>query len=105
MSLNDIAIKSAKPKDKKYRVRDSDKLLLEIYPNRTKGWRVRYYRNGKERDVCLGNYPTEVIPVVLTGNSEFLACLFPYQAAFKKPCLQHMSGVIPPKRLCDLCWL
>ena len=57
MPLNDIAIKNAKPKDKKYRVRDSDKLLLEIYPNGTKGWRVRYYRNGKERDVCLGNYP------------------------------------------------
>ena len=29
---------------------------------------------------------SEVVPVVRTGNSEFLACLFPYQAAFKKPC-------------------
>ena len=57
MPLNDIAIKSAKPKDKKYRIRDSDKLLLEIYPNGVKGWRVRYFRNGKGHEVCLGNYP------------------------------------------------
>ena len=57
MPLNDIAIKNAKPKDKKYRLRDSDKLYLEIYPNGVKGWRVRYYQNGKDRLVCLGNYP------------------------------------------------
>ena len=57
MPLNDFAIKNAKPKDKKYRVRDSDKLLLEIYPNGIKGWRVRYRRKGKEREICLGNYP------------------------------------------------
>ena len=55
MPLNDIAIKNAKPKDKKYRLRDSDKLFLEIYPNETKGWRVRYMRNGKDRLACLGN--------------------------------------------------
>jgi hypothetical protein len=57
MPLTDIAIKNAKPKDKKYRLRDSDKLFLEIYPNGVKGWRVRYRRNGKEREICLGNYP------------------------------------------------
>ena len=27
----------------------------------------------------------EVVPIVRTGNSDFLACLFPYQAAFNKP--------------------
>ena len=47
MPLNGIAIKNAKPKDKKYRLRDSDKLFLEIYPNGVKSWRVRYRRNGK----------------------------------------------------------
>jgi hypothetical protein len=29
---------------------------------------------------------TEVVPIVQTGNSGFLACLFPYQAAFNNPC-------------------
>jgi hypothetical protein len=28
----------------------------------------------------------EVVPIVRTGNSGFLACLFPYQAAFSNPC-------------------
>jgi Predicted O-methyltransferase len=28
----------------------------------------------------------EVVPIVQTGNSGFLACLFPYQAAFNNPC-------------------
>ena len=57
MPLNDIAIKNAKPKEKKYRIRDTDNLLLEIYPSGVKGWRVRYRVNEKNRENCLGNYP------------------------------------------------
>jgi hypothetical protein len=29
--------------------------------------------------------PLEVVPIVRTGDSGLLACLFPYQAAFKRP--------------------
>nr|WP_187648313.1 integrase arm-type DNA-binding domain-containing protein [Nitrosophilus labii] len=40
--LSDRKIKISKPKDKIYRLSDSNGLLLEIKPNDSKIWRVRY---------------------------------------------------------------
>ena len=71
MALTDTSIKNTKPKEKKYRVRDSDKLFLEIYPNGIKGWRIRYRRNGKEREVCLGNYPALPLKEARKQRDEF----------------------------------
>ena len=49
--------------------------------------------------ILTGQYTskTEVVPISWTGSSGFLACLFPYQAAFIPFCSWHMSGVIPPR--------
>jgi hypothetical protein len=33
MSLTNLKIKSAKPREKKYKLYDSDYLYLEVYPN------------------------------------------------------------------------
>ena len=43
--------------------------------------------NRKERYWLLRNAlgDEEVVPIVRTGNSGFLACLFPHQAAFNNP--------------------
>ena len=54
MSLTDLKIKGAKPKEKKYKLYDSDYLYLEVYPNGKKQW-IYKYKNLKEFKI--GNYP------------------------------------------------
>ena len=55
MSLTDLKIKKAKPKEKKYKLYDSDNLYLEIYPNGKKQW-IYKYKNIKEFKI--GDYPS-----------------------------------------------
>lgn len=57
MALTDLAFKKAKPKDKAYLMNDGDGLHLEIKPSGKKHWRYRYWLNGKENRMSLGEYP------------------------------------------------
>ncbi len=57
MPLSDTAIRSAKPKDKLYRLADSGGLCLEVAPTGSKLWRYRYRFNGKAKMLALGAYP------------------------------------------------
>jgi integrase len=57
MVLTDTAIRNAKPKDKPYKVADSQGLYLLINPRGSKLWRVKYRMNGAERKLALGAYP------------------------------------------------
>ena len=57
MSLKDIQIKNAKPKDKTYRLFDGGGLYLEVTPSGGKGWRYKYRYAGKEKRLTLGKYP------------------------------------------------
>jgi hypothetical protein len=49
-----IAIKSAKPQDKLYRLYDERGLYLEVLPKGGKYWRLKYRFNGKEKRLALG---------------------------------------------------
>ncbi|NDV28802.1 tyrosine-type recombinase/integrase [Desulfovibrio sp. JC010] len=57
MALNVKQIQAAKPKEKLYRITDSNGLCLEIRPNGSKLWRYRYRFNGKGKMIGLGSYP------------------------------------------------
>ncbi|TRO89482.1 DUF4102 domain-containing protein [Glycocaulis profundi] len=57
MVLTDTAIRNAKPKDKPYKVADSQGLYLLVNPRGSKLWRVKYRMNGVERKLALGSYP------------------------------------------------
>ena len=57
MPLTDTAIRNAKPKDKAYKVADSQGLYLLVNPGGSKLWRVKYRMNGTERKLALGAYP------------------------------------------------
>jgi len=57
VKLSDTKIKSAKPRDKKYKMLDGEGLFLVVAPNGSKYWRLRYYDKGKEKEVALGIYP------------------------------------------------
>ena len=55
--LNDIKIKSAKPKEKPYKLSDGSGLTLIVNPDDSKWWRLRYMFAGKEKMLALGTYP------------------------------------------------
>lgn len=57
MALTDTAIRNARPKEKPYKVADSQGLYLLVNPRGSKLWRVKYRMNGVERKLALGSYP------------------------------------------------
>ena len=57
MSLTNLAIKGAKPREKSYKLSDSGGLYIEISPAGGKWWRYKYRFNGKESRLSLGTYP------------------------------------------------
>lgn len=57
MVLTDTAIRNAKPKDKPYKVSDSQGLYLLVNPRGSKLWRVKYRIDGVERKLAIGPYP------------------------------------------------
>ncbi len=58
MALTNTQIQNAKPKEKPYRISDSGGMYLEIMPNGSKYWRLKYRWLGKEKRLALGVYPT-----------------------------------------------
>jgi integrase len=57
MPLTDIVIRSAKPKEKPYKLFDSGGLYLEISPRGGRWWRWKYRYGGREKRLSLGVYP------------------------------------------------
>ena len=56
-TLTDRAIKSAKPKDKPYKLTDEKGLYLLAQPTGGKLWRYDYRFNGKRKTLAIGSYP------------------------------------------------
>jgi hypothetical protein len=55
--LSDAACKNAKPKEKVYAITDSEGLYLEIHPNGSKYWRMKYrYGNKQKRLACIRKF-------------------------------------------------
>jgi len=57
MALTSKKIESAKPKDKDYKLFDSEGMYLLIKKNGAKYWRLKYRILGKEKTLALGVYP------------------------------------------------
>lgn len=55
--ITDIQAKSAKPKEKPYRLGDGHGLYLRVDPTGKKYFILRYWEDGKERQMSLGPYP------------------------------------------------
>lgn len=49
MKLNARQVETAKPKDKPYKLADGGGMYLEVFPNGTKSWRMKYRIAGKEK--------------------------------------------------------
>ncbi|PZP40155.1 MAG: integrase [Pseudomonas fluorescens] len=57
MALTELQCKSAKPKEKPYRLFDRDGLYLEVMPNGSKYFRMKYRFADKEKRLAFGVYP------------------------------------------------
>lgn len=57
MKLNNVAIQKAKPAEKPYKMADGRGMYLEVMPNGSKYWRLKYRFNGSEKRLALGVFP------------------------------------------------
>lgn len=57
MTLKDVELRSAKPRETLYRLPDGDGLSLQVDPNGSRAWRFRYRFQGRQKMLSLGTYP------------------------------------------------
>jgi len=57
MPLNEMKIRNAKPKEKFYKLSDSDSLYLHVTEKGSKLWRFKYRFGGKYKLLAFGSYP------------------------------------------------
>lgn len=57
MKLTARQVDTAKPKEKPYKLSDGGGLYLEVAPNGSRYWRMKYRINGKEKRLSIGVYP------------------------------------------------
>ena len=55
--LTDSKIRQSKPREKPYKLADGGGMYLEVMPNWSKYWRLKYRYGGKEKRLALGVYP------------------------------------------------
>lgn len=70
MPLTDTAARQAKPKEKSYRLSDSQGLYLEVMPGGSKLWRLKYRIAGKEKRYAIGSYPAVSLSEARTRRDE-----------------------------------
>jgi integrase len=58
MSLTDSAARNAKPRQKPYKLSDGHGLYLQVEPNGSKLWRLKYRFNDREKRLSFGVYPS-----------------------------------------------
>lgn len=57
MNLSDIQVRKSKSESKAYKLSDGGGMYLEVMPNGSKYWRLKYRFEGKEKKLALGVYP------------------------------------------------
>lgn len=55
--LTDRACRNAQPKERPYKKADGDGMYLEVMPNGSKYWRMKYRHHGKEKRLAIGVFP------------------------------------------------
>lgn len=55
--LSDTKVRTAKPREKSYKLTDANRLFLLVTPSGGKLWRWNYYYDGKQKSMAFGAYP------------------------------------------------
>lgn len=71
MPLTDTAIRSLKPKAKRYSIADARGLCIEVYPTGGKVWHYRYRTAGKQERVTIGKYPDLPLKLARAKRDEY----------------------------------
>ena len=61
--LTDTAIRKARPAEKPVMLSDGGGMYLELRPNGTRYWRLKYRIGGREKLLSLGVYPLVTLAV------------------------------------------
>ena len=70
MALSAIEVKSAKPRDKQYKLFDERGLFLLVTPAGSKLWRLKYRFDGREKLLALGAFPEVSLADARTRRDE-----------------------------------
>jgi len=68
--LTDTKIRSAKSRDKPYKIFDGGGLHIVVNPNGSKWWRLKYRFDGREKSLSLGVYDDTSLKVARTKRTE-----------------------------------
>ena len=68
--LTDNAIRSAKPREKPYKLFDERGLFMLVTPNGARWWRLKFRAGGKEKLLSVGVYPDVSLKVAREGRDE-----------------------------------
>jgi len=75
MPLTETQAKNAKPRERAYKLSDSEGLFLLVQPNGTKLWRMKYRHSSKEKLLSFGAYPAVGISAAREKRAEAKALL------------------------------
>lgn len=70
MALTDVKVKTAKPKERPYKLADGGGMYLLINANGSKYWRMKYRFAGKEKMLSIGVYPDVTLADAREKRSE-----------------------------------
>ncbi len=73
--LTNTKIKALKPKGKVFRVSDEKGMYIEVHPNGSKYWRLKYRFQGKEKRLAFGVYPDVTLSQARVKREEAKALL------------------------------
>lgn len=82
--ITELQVKSAKPQDKPYMIRDDRGLYLRVDPSGRKYWILRTWTAGKERKASLGPYPALGLKDARTRRDEIHAARARGEDPFQK---------------------
>ena len=57
MALSDLTVRTAKPREKDYKLADGGGLYLLVTPTGGKLWRLKFRVDGREKKLAIGTYP------------------------------------------------
>jgi integrase len=97
MALNHIQITNAKPRDKAYKVADSEGLYLLVQPNGAKLWRMNYRHLGRQKTLYFGAWPEVGIAAARQRRTEAKEQI----AAGLDPCAEKRLSRIAEKIAAD----
>ncbi|MBB3034674.1 tyrosine-type recombinase/integrase [Alteriqipengyuania lutimaris] len=88
MAFTDIALRNLKPTEKPYKRADERGLYIEVMPNGSKLWRVKYRLHGVEKRQSLGRYPDVSLAEARKFRDEARALV----AAGKDPAIERRQA-------------